>query len=132
LTATKQIGFAHVRRLQAALFWRSPYNDPMSEGPAKPCWYQFTLARILGATFWMGVCFGLVALGNSSPEIKQTIETSGALFVCVIAATVLSPFIAIGTLLGRPFRGLLVGIVLVGGYALAVYIAIDNGWIGFP
>ena len=104
----------------------------MSEGPPKRRWYQFTLARIIGATFWMGVCFGLLAIGESSPEIKQTIETSGAPFVSVIASAVLSPFIAIGTLLGYPFRGLLVGIVLVGGYALAVYVAIDNGWIGFP
>ena len=91
-------------------------------------WYQFTLRRILGAIFWFAVCAGLATLS----QWYKAPEQNPPLLIGIIATIYLSPFVAVGTLFGHPFRGLAVGVLLGGGYVLAVYIAIENGWIGFP
>jgi hypothetical protein len=100
----------------------------MSEQPkTRRRWYQFTIKRILWATFWMAICFAAAIRHHSG---KGPDDLSG--FIASVAVIALSPFVAAGSLFGRPFVGLLVGIILVGGYVLAVYIAIENGWIGWP
>jgi len=91
-------------------------------------WYQFTVGRAMGAIFWMGVCFGLIALSSWYKEPDQ----NPPLFITIATTTYLSPFVAAGTLFGHPFRGLAAGVAVVGGTALAAYIAIDHGWVGFP
>jgi hypothetical protein len=95
---------------------------------AKLRWYQFTLRRILGAVFWFALCVGLAALSQwcKAPDQKPP------LLIGIIATIYLSPFVAVGTLFGHPFRGPAAGVILGGGYVPAVYIALENGWIGFP
>jgi hypothetical protein len=103
------------------------YNVHMNNGPnLRQRWFQFSTRRIIWATFWMALCFGAAVLDDKSadPGSQRLIVK-----LCVI---ILSPFVAVGALIGRPLVGLIVGVVLVGGYALAVYVAIDNGWISFP
>jgi hypothetical protein len=74
----------------------------------------------------MALCFGAAVLDDKSPD------EGSRRFIVQMCVLVLSPFLAVGSLFGRPFVGLVVGIVLAGGYALAVYIAIDRGLISFP
>jgi hypothetical protein len=90
-------------------------------------WYQFSIRGILGATFWIAICLGCVELLRWWKAPDQHIE----LVVAIGAGVYLSPFIAIGTLFGHPLRGLVVGVVLVGGYVLAIAIGIFIGWIPF-
>jgi hypothetical protein len=62
----------------------------------------------------------------------KTPDQNPPLLIAILATIYLSPFVAAGVLFGRPFRGLTVGVMLVAGYVLAVYIAVDNGWMGWP
>ncbi len=98
----------------------------MSEAHTKPRWFQFTISRILWATFWMGVSFG------SWVVLSRTVGPSDAVGFATTAGVLLGPFVAVGALFGRPLVGLAVGMALVGAYALAVYVAINNGWVSFP
>ena len=91
-------------------------------------WYQFTIGRVIGATFWIAVCLGLVAFNSWCKEP----EHNPPLFIAIAATILLSPFVAAGTLFGHPLRGLIAGVIVVGGYALALYIAVDQGWVRWP
>jgi hypothetical protein len=106
------------------------YDEGMDENLDRPVrqrprWYQFTVGRMLAATAWMAVFFALISLCSwwKAPDHNPP------LLFAVIAAVLLSPFVAVGTLFGHPFRGLLLGTVLVAGLALAVYIGVNTGWI---
>jgi hypothetical protein len=87
-----------------------------------------TVRRALGAIAWLAICFAAVSLSRWWKAPDQ----NPPLLFAVLGAIVLSPFVAIGTLFGRPLRGLLVGLVLVGGYVIAVSVAVHRGWIGWP
>jgi hypothetical protein len=92
-------------------------------------WCQFTISRILWATFWVALSLGALALLRSDyKEPGQNLP----LFIALVATLVLSPFVALGTLFGYPFRGLLAGVILVGGHVVPVSVAIKGGWIVFP
>ena len=105
----------------------------MSEGPEKPQprWFQFTVRRMLAATFWAAVCFGLCCYlpnaGAPQSELGERLQFFGT---CLIG---LSPFIAVGTLAGRPWTGLFVGLAafLIPILILMVAIAVGfaAGWI---
>lgn len=94
----------------------------MSERPKLP-WFQFAGTRILGATFWMAACFSAWYL------LFRTPLDSDAVGFVAIAVMVLSPFVAAGTLFGRPLLGALVGIGLVAFFVVAVVIGIAVEWI---
>jgi hypothetical protein len=74
-------------------------------------WFQFTISRILWATFWMALCFGLFAAFGWR-EFDHWIPAVGLIVVGGIC-----PFIAVGVLFGRPRLGFAVGLILVGIYA---------------
>jgi len=73
-------------------------------------WFQLTISRILWATFWMAICFGVTAAWGWH-EFEHWLPV-----IAVITVVGLCPFIALGTLCGRPFIGLMVGVVVVGIY----------------
>lgn len=72
----------------------------------------------------MAVFCGLLSLTSWTHEVHNPL-----LLAAIMGALVLSPFIALGTLFGRPFRGLLLGVVLVALYASVIAIAVITGWI---
>jgi hypothetical protein len=92
----------------------------MSEGP-QLWWCQFTTTRILGATFWMAVCFFAYRITNPQPANEVLAFGAGW-------ALLLSPFIAGGTLFGRPLLGAVVGIGLIAACTLVAFIALYLGW----
>ena len=67
---------------------------------------QFTIRRLLLATFWMAICMGA---GISS--VRR--DGSEGLSVALLVVAVVSPCVAIGTLFGKPFIGMLVGILVL-------------------
>lgn len=77
--------------------------------PAETRWYQFTLRRILGATGWTAVwCCSLALRGN--------LPANGPFHVQVVFSLLgvfwLAPFVAVGTLIGHPYRALAIGVLL--------------------
>ena len=97
------------------------WGPAMSEGKRQP-WFQFTVARILGAIFWMAVCCAAYLLSRAGPNPNAV--AGGAAI-----AMLLSPFISLGTLFGRPFGGAVVGLGVIAAYFLVVFIALYMGWI---
>ncbi len=86
---------------------------------------QFSLRNLLWATF-------SIVVGLSAFAINQWNDVANhgdVLFYGLVSLMVFSPFVAIGALFGHPFRGLLVGLVLVGCYFVALCLALDSGWI---
>jgi hypothetical protein len=90
----------------------------MSEAPSLPSRskVQFTLKRMLLATFWMATCFGAVVASRSIPA-QWDFAGPEALwkllgFLTFYLAGV-SPFVAIGALIGRSRGSAVVGFVAV-------------------
>jgi len=98
----------------------------MSEGPAnpRPRWFQFTIRRIMAATFWLAVCFGAANIDATGH--------SDSTMIAVIVVMYWSAFVAVGTLLGRPLISAIVGIGVIGGYVILLDISIRNHWTSFP
>jgi hypothetical protein len=76
--------------------------------------FQFTLTRLLLATFWMAVCFGGVMANRSIPPIWE-FRGPEMLWIVLRYATFylvfVSPFIAVGVLFGRAKTGVIAGFV---------------------
>ena len=85
-------------------------------------WFQFTATRILGATFWMAVCFFAYRMANPKPANDMLAYVAGW-------ALLLSPFIAGGTLFGRPLLGAVIGIASLAICLLAIGIALVLRWV---
>jgi hypothetical protein len=83
---------------------------------------------MLLAMLWFSMSLGAFAVS----QWWKAPDQSPPLLVMIVAAIVLGPFVAIGTLFGHPFRGLMIGLLLAGAYAIAATIAISSGWVGFP
>jgi hypothetical protein len=96
-----------------------------SSGRQRRRWYQLTIGRVLGATVWMAIFFALVSLSRW----WKVPDRNPPLLFAISAALVLCPIAALGNLFGHPVRGLLAGILLIIGLALALYIGVNAGWI---
>lgn len=81
----------------------------MEEKLVQPHLRQITAGRVLGAVALMGLCYGA---GATSPDQNL------AIWIVRGAVIALSPFVAAGTIFGQPLRGLIIGIVFIGVYAL--------------
>jgi hypothetical protein len=88
-------------------------------------WYQVTVARLLMASAWMTVFFALISISSwwKAPDHNPP------LLFAWTAAVLLIPFIAAGSLFGHPYRGLMVGVVLVGSMGIVFYLGVNAGWI---
>lgn len=60
---------------------------------------QFTMRRLLFATFWMGVWFAILGLFNSNSRLPDILMMPAFVIACG------GPFIAIGALVGRTGKG---------------------------
>jgi hypothetical protein len=87
-------------------------------------WFQFTIARILRATFWIAICFALIAAWGTVEF--ESLPPVAAIF----ALTWLIFSLALGTLFGRAAFGLIIGAVLLGVYAAIGACLFMVGWIG--
>jgi hypothetical protein len=83
-----------------------------------------TIARILGTTFWMAICFALVAAWGAIEF--ESLTPVAAIF----AMTWLVFSLALGTLLGRAALGLIIGAVLLGVCAAIGACLLMGGWTG--
>ncbi len=79
--------------------------------PAETRWYQFTLRRIIGATTWMALWCGAIAI-----FMRGSLPSQGALhttiWLSLLGMLFLAPFIAVGTLVGHPYRAFAIGVLL--------------------
>jgi hypothetical protein len=98
------------------------------ESPTRRRWFQVTVRRLIDAALWTSVTVAAYCL----TRWWKAPDSNPLLLFAIVAALTISPFIAFGTLLGHRLRGLLVGITLVGVYAIAICIAINFGWVPFP
>ena len=88
---------------------------------------QFTLQAVVWATFWMAACFGGVVAHRSippawefrGPELLRTVLQYATFYLGIV-----SPFIAVGILLGRTTTGVIAGFVatsvLIAGVSLLI------------
>ena len=88
-------------------------------------WPRVTLRGILWATFWAAVCLASWIL-----DYKPA-DQNPALLFAIFAIRLLSPFVAIGALVGHSLKGLAVGIILTVIYAIAFALMANLGWIEF-
>jgi len=82
---------------------------------AAPQWFQFTIARMLHATFWFAVCALLVGSAGRLPIIVPSgpqPENLRWIILEFVGAT-LALGAAVGALFGRPIRGALNVITLL-------------------
>jgi hypothetical protein len=98
----------------------------MSEGPAKRRWYQFTIQRIMWATFWAAVFSGSLVLFNRlwNHELVP-LESETPAYLVLGALSFVSPPAAIGCLFGSWWIGAVVGLVLFCAYVAYILIAIS-------
>ena len=79
--------------------------------PAETRWYQFTLRRILLATAWAAVWCDTIAF-----FMRGNLPSQGALhttiWLSLLGVLFLAPFLAVGTLVGHPYRALAMGVLL--------------------
>ena len=92
------------------------YNGAMSEAPSlsSRSKLQFTIKRILAATFWMATCFGAVVANRSIPAQwnfagPESLRKFLSFLTFYLAG--MSPFVAIGALIGRLRAGAIVGFI---------------------
>lgn len=86
---------------------------------------QFRLRGLLCAMFWASVAFAAWTL-----DYKPADQNLPLMFT-IMAVRFLSPFVAVGALVGRSLYGLLIGILIIGGYAIWFAIAVNIGWLRF-
>jgi hypothetical protein len=87
-------------------------------------WFQFTVGRLLHATFWFGTTMALVTIGLQIPismgSASISAEASGYaipsvyLIILCLCASAITFGTGIGAILGRPFAGALCGTVIAG------------------
>jgi Na+/glutamate symporter len=88
--------------------------------------FQFQLRDVFIAIFWAAIwCAALIATFESVGRIV-------VLWIIVCLYKVIGPFVAIGALFRRPWMGAVIGTAMLVVYVVVIYIAIDNGWVGFP
>ena len=85
--------------------------------------FQFRLRGLLCAMLWASVAFAAWTLDN------ELVHQYLPLYIALMAVRILSPFVAIGALVGRSLYGLAIGILIIGGYAIWFAIAANSGWI---
>ena len=100
---------------------KSPPNVVRNRGIK---WPRIKLSGVLWATFWTAV-WGLFWI-----DYKPA-DQNPPLLIALIAGLLICPFIAVGALFGYAKRGFIVALVLVGGYALIMGIAVGMEWIHF-
>jgi hypothetical protein len=85
-------------------------------------WFQISLWRVFGATFWACVFLGSLSLTihwNSLPADEQLRQAaSGNWWTSLYSAVVtiflfLSPGLSLGAICGRPVMGLVIGAILL-------------------
>ena len=99
-------------------------ND-MSKTPVAepPRLNQFTIRRIMAATFWIAVVGGASGFQRSHAD-------SGIAAFALIAATYICPFVAISAaLIGREWTGLSIGLILAFAFAFVMLIVVEFGRI---
>jgi hypothetical protein len=81
--------------------------------PPPTRWYQFTLRRIFAATTAMALwCGDLVLLRGDHAELDSW-TSSGLLLLSVFAYFALGPFLAVGILVGHPFKAVGIGVLVM-------------------
>ena len=103
----------------------NPYQAPKGvERKRGIRWPRIKLSGVLWATFWTAV-WGLFWI-----DYKPADHNPPLLFA-LIAGLLICPFIAFGALFRYAKWGFIAALVLVGGYALIMGIAVGMEWIHF-
>jgi hypothetical protein len=82
----------------------------MSDGPTKPRWHQFTLKRLMIATFWLSISLGMtVRLLVGARDRSLTREHGWLLLLCAVT----SDCLAFGSLFQRTLVAVIIGASVV-------------------
>jgi hypothetical protein len=98
-----------------------------SKLPTRRRWFQFSIRQILGATSWMAICFGTIALIRSNAASARSDNAAIALLLVGLAVVTACPFMAIGTLVGRPLIGALVAMYVIEFLVVASFLFLRIG-----